>query len=371
MEDTLLMDAVDRFVRGEMTKEEEIYFQDLRKNNPELDQAVVEQLFFLNELDKYAESKLFRQQLFEIESNLTQEGLVSRSEYTHQPKVVFLWQRYKRMVAVAASIAGVVSLVIFSLLNALSPHKQTNIKPLVDKLNQQENKTLQIERKINQLAAEKAEVTPKIQVTAKFRATGFMIDASRNYIVTNAHVVKEATNQLVVENLDGVQFEAQAVYVNPATDMAILQITDEHFTKLPSYPYTIKKSQPELGDHVYMLGYPKQEIVYGEGYVSARNGYQMDSTYFQLNTSANAGISGSPVINNNGDLVGIISSMQTGSDGIVFAIKPDYLFNAIDEVKKMEGHEKIKITATPALRGLDRVSAIKKIDNYVFMIKGN
>lgn len=371
MEDTLLMDAVERFIKGEMSKEEEIYFSDLRKKNPELDQTVVEQIFFLNELEKFADSKLFRQELADAENNLTREGLVSRSAYSHKSKVVFLWQRYRKMVAVAASIAGIVSLVIFSLLSIISPNKQTNIKPLVDKLHQQENKTLQIERKVNQLEAEKAETKPRLHVAAKFRATGFMIDASRNYLVTNAHVVQEARNQLVVENINGEQFEAHAVYVNPATDMAILQITDENFEKLPSYPYSIKRSQPELGDQVYMLGYPKQEIVYGEGYVSARNGYQMDSTYFQLNTAANEGTSGSPVINRQGELVGIISSMETGAEGVVYAIKPDYLFSAIDELKKMEGHEKIKITAAPSLRGVDRVSAIKKVDNYVFMIKGN
>ena len=35
---------------------------------------------------------------------------------------------------------------------------------------------------------------------SRFRATGFMIDAANNYIVTNAHVVKEASHHLIVEN---------------------------------------------------------------------------------------------------------------------------------------------------------------------------
>ena len=54
MEDTLLIDAVERFANGEMSVQEKTYFEDLRKNNPELDQAVVEYLFFMNEIQNTA-----------------------------------------------------------------------------------------------------------------------------------------------------------------------------------------------------------------------------------------------------------------------------------------------------------------------------
>ena len=59
MEDTLLIDAVERFANGEMSVQEKTYFEDLRKNNPELDQAVVEYLFFMNEIQKHSKAKKF------------------------------------------------------------------------------------------------------------------------------------------------------------------------------------------------------------------------------------------------------------------------------------------------------------------------
>ena len=371
MEDTLLIDAVERFVRGEMSDEERIYFEEIRKNNPEVDQAVVEHIFFLNELNHYSDNRNFRHVLSETENKLKEEGLVTRAGLQGKAKVAYLWKRYKRTIAVAASIAGVVSILGASLVTTISKKNDPNIKPLVDKINQQANKTRQIESKVNMLEAASPALTPQPKLEARFRATGFMIDVKNKYLVTNAHVVKEARNQLIIENNKGEQFLAKAVYINAVNDLALLQVIDSNFKQLPPLPYSIRKSNADLGEQVFMLGFPKQEIVYGEGYISARNGYRMDTVYFQLSTSANEGNSGSPVISRNGELLGVISSMETNSEGVVFAIKSANIFRALDQVKQRPEHASIKITSSPSLKGGDRVSQIQKVQDYVFMVKGN
>jgi len=375
MEDSLLIDAVERFVKGEMSAQEKIYFEDLRKNNPDLDQTVVEHMFFLNELDKFSANKNIRQKLNEVQTKLTEEGFITTPAPPAGAKLVQMWKKYKRTIAVAASIAGLVSIFIAGLVTAVTKKTQPDLTYLVKELKQQDAKTNQMRNEINKLKQQSNTITPATPalpvIESKFRATGFMIDNNNNYIVTNAHVITAAKNRLIIENNKGEQYSATPVYVNSLTDIAILQVKDKAFKKLPTLPFQVRKNNAELGEQVFMLGFPKQEIVYGEGYISARNGFRMDTIFCQLSTTANEGNSGSPVISRNGDLVGVITSMETNAAGVVFAIKSSNIFNAVEEVKKLDDHGSIRINSTSSLKGLDRKSQIRKLEDYVFMIKGN
>jgi hypothetical protein len=51
-----------------------------------------------------------------------------------------------------------------------------------------------------------------------------------------------------------------------------LKINDEDYKPLNSLPYGIRKSGAELGEPLFTLGYPRDEIVYNEGYMSAKTG---------------------------------------------------------------------------------------------------
>lgn len=369
MDDTLLLDAIERFRNGEMSPQEITFFEELRKNNPDIDQLVAEHTFFLGELDKMSEVKAYKHNLNEVETKLANEGIISRKEAKGKAKIIYLWNRYRRTIAVAASIAGIISISTATLVSVYSEkQKETVITPLVaHQINQIKNKLNQIETKLNDASVNstiKPSSKPKFE--ANFRATGFLADGN-GFIITNAHVVDNARN-IIVQNKKGEQFLAQLVYSNNVTDLAILKITDTSFKKVSSLPYTFPKSSSELGEHIFTLGYPREEVVYGEGYLSAKSGYYGDTTSYQISISVNPGNSGGPVINKNGEVIGIISSKETNADGVVFAVKSKNIYDALTEVK---GDELIKLPTTNTLKGLDRVEQIQKLEDFVYMVKGN
>ncbi len=366
MEDNILLDAIERYRYGQMDDQEKIFFEELRKKNPEIDQIAAEHNFFLAELDEMSELKNLKHNLSLVESKLVNEGTISRREGKTKAKVIYLWNRYRRTIAVAACIAVIVSLSTASFVSNYSEKKSVSvITPLVDnKLNQFEHKLNQIEHKLNDAST----VITKEKFEANFRATGFLVDAN-GYIITNAHVVVNAKN-LIIENKKGEQFSAKAVYLNPETDLAILKITDTLFKKVSSLPYTFSKTSADLAEPIFTLGYPREEVVYGEGYLSAKSGFYGDTSSYQISISANPGNSGGPVINKNGEVIGIISSKETNADGVVFAIKSKNIYTALKEVKKDKA-ENIKVSSENSLKGLTRVQQIKKLEDFVYKVKGN
>ncbi len=368
MDDILLIDAIERYYKGDMTSQEKTFLEELRKNNADIDQLAVEHLFFLQQLQNTANITAYKQSLNEVESKLVEEGVIAKKPLKGKAKVIYMWNLSRRTIAVAATIAGIVSIFTAGMFTSYKSKKgEKVITPLVDyKFRQVDAKLKVIERKLNQATVTPATVPVRPKFEANFRATGFLIDVN-GYIVTNAHVINKANN-LIIENTKGEQFSAKPLYVNNNTDLAILKIVDTSFKRFNSLPYSIQKGSAELGEQIFTLGYPRDEVVYGEGYLSAKSGFSGDTTAYQVSISVNPGNSGGPVINKNGEVIGIISSKETNADGVVFAIKSMNIYNALEEITKDEG---IKLPAKGNIKGLDRVQQIKKLEDCVFMVKGN
>ncbi len=133
MEDNLLFDAIERYRNGQMDEKEKLFFEELKKNNPEIDQVVAEHSFFLAELERISEQKKLRHNLKEVESKLINEGVISGSNGKTKAKIIYLWNRYRRTIAVAAAIACIVSLSTATVISKYSENKkEAVITPLVD-----------------------------------------------------------------------------------------------------------------------------------------------------------------------------------------------------------------------------------------------
>ncbi|RZK44499.1 MAG: serine protease, partial [Pedobacter sp.] len=110
MQDLQLLETVERYLGGELSNEEHLLFEQLRKTNPDVDQLVVEHTLFLEQLTEFGDRKNFRSELKEIHSRLSDNGSIVQE--AKPGKVVSLFKKYKRVTAVAASIAGITTLLI-------------------------------------------------------------------------------------------------------------------------------------------------------------------------------------------------------------------------------------------------------------------
>lgn len=368
MEDYVILDAAERYFKGELSPEEKAYFENLRKNNPEIDLMVVEHSVFLNQIDSYGQRKDFKHTLHEVHKELVQNGDINETdEIKPTGKVIILWHKYKKVTAIAASIAGFTALIISGLVSFFSP-KNTDILLLNRKIDQVMHNVKLQNSKLNVVLANNTSKAPLNEVATK-GGTSFLINA-KGYLATNAHVVDGAST-IIVQNNDGVEFKAVITHIDAQRDIAILKIEDSDFKPLPSLPYSIRKSSTDLGEPVFTLGFPRDEIVYNEGYMSAKTGYKGDTSTCQIAVSANPGNSGGPVFNRNGEIIGILSKAQSKAEGVVFAIKSKSVYQALDDLKKQDSsYAKIKPTQPSAsLKGMDRVQQIKQIENCIFMVK--
>ena len=364
MEDTALLDAVERYINGEMLPEERLFFEHVRKTNPDVDQMVVEHTLFLDQFARYGDIRRLKTQLDDVHEALAQSGQI---EQLRSAKVTVLWKKYKRVIGVAASIAGITALGISGLVSLLSPKvSKGRLDYLSGQIAAQGTKLNNIANKVN--AVEPA-------TTFEHGGTGFLIDA-KGYLITSAHVVRGAT-RIEVQNSLG-EYDARIIQLDPTADLAVLKIDDTSYHAFNGLPYGISKTDCELGENLFTLGYPRPEIVYGQGYLSAATGFEGDTTEFQLTIAANPGNSGTPVLNNDGEVIGIVTSSQHNAQGMVFAVRSRNIFRAIDSIKADSNLQKIdsnlvhlRIPVNSALKGVDRKSQIKRIEDYIFIVKRN
>jgi S1-C subfamily serine protease len=367
MEDILLLNSIERYLEGQMLPDERSFFEELRRNRPEIDQMVVEHKLFLHQMDAYADKRNFKEQLHNIHTTLAETGDVKSSDqpYGFTGKVIELWHRYKRVTAIAASIACITAIFISALAMYFSPAVDPSQLERLGRDIEQIKKNQQFtNRAINDVIT--SSKVPK-GAMLKSGGTAFLIDG-KGYLVTNAHVLT-GSGAIVVDN-QGNEYNSRILSVDRKLDLAILKIDDHDFKAIKVLPYAVRRSQPDLGEELFTLGYPRDEIVYNMGYLSAKTGYQGDTASCQLSLTANPGNSGAPVFNKNGEIVGIISTKQTQAEGVVFALKSNNIFKMIDSLKIIDTtFKKIALPLNSSLKKMDRVSQVKKAENCVFLVK--
>jgi serine protease Do/serine protease DegQ len=167
--------------------------------------------------------------------------------------------------------------------------------------------------------------------------SGVIFDAANGYIVTNAHVVENAT-EITVTLQDGHDLKAEVVGADRDSDVAVLKVPKG--SKLVQIPLG-NSERLEVGDFVVAIGNPfgLQHTV-TSGIVSglSRAGINPDGyeDFIQTDASINLGNSGGALVNLRGELIGINTAILSGSSGgnigIGFAIPVNMARNVMDQI---------------------------------------
>lgn len=152
--------------------------------------------------------------------------------------------------------------------------------------------------------------------------SGVIIDGQRGYIVTNEHVVRRATGIKVVLS-DNRTLDAEVVGSDPDFDLAVLKV--EAKTVLPQIPFG-DSDDLMIGETVIAIGNPfgfSHSVT--TGVVSAthravKGAERVYSDFIQTDASINPGNSGGPLLNINGELIGVNTAIYAKAQGIGFAI---------------------------------------------------
>jgi len=355
---------IEDYLGGKLTAEEKTAFEELRKNDPVMDHKVVAHQLFMDAAKQYGVIMSLKQQMDQAHAQMDVEAMVN--QYKPHPSIlVNFWRNNRSGVAVAASF---LLLMLFTVYSYLHNTKQNGSYDLMRRelanIKSNQNKLVRslITSNNTTTPAPRGPLSP-----AKFGGTGFAL-TTNGYICTNLHVVKDA-DSVYVQNGKGESFKVKVVYRDSQYDIAILKIIDNAFTPLANLPYKLKRNNVEMGENVFTLGFPKDDAVLGDGYVSSRTGHSGDTTQYQVSIPINPGNSGGPLLDNYGNIIGVITAKENQVDGAAFAIKSKYVLEALDAIPQDSLGKKVAPVKKNPLVGLKRTKQINKIQDFVYMIK--
>ncbi|MGA8365477.1 MAG: trypsin-like peptidase domain-containing protein [Solirubrobacteraceae bacterium] len=180
------------------------------------------------------------------------------------------------------------------------------------------------------------------QRQGKATGSGIIIDGNGT-ILTNYHVVENAVKvQVSIEK--GQNVDAQVVGKDPSNDLAVLRIPTDGLTL---HPLTLgDSSKVQVGDPVLAIGNPfdlERTLTTGvisalQRQITAPNGFAIDNV-LQTDAPINPGNSGGPLLNAQGQVIGINSQIETGgsgngSVGIGFAVPINTAKSEISQLEK-------------------------------------
>lgn len=348
------LERIDRYLSGQMDPAEQVSFEQEIANSKILQKQVEDQRHFLELMQQAVKKASTRKALGEMQEALgtTRRGKVLSLSY---------WQDWTRRHGVQIGIAAAVA--VLAVMTTVSILASTGFLVQRQKTTYQE-----LQREMEDIRRSQKQIISDISAEtsgpADFAGTAVAI-SPEGYVITSYHMVRNA-RRIVLENKTLGTFAAEKWVTNPALDLAILKVDSATALHFQSLPLTISQQLSRLGEEVYTMGFPREDLVYGQGAISAMTGFNSDTSAYQISIPVNPGNSGAPLFDSQGNLVGLISGKNIRQEGTAFAIKSDKIAGYIASLDDSLG---FKLQKKNQLKGLKRTDQISRAEPYVFMVK--
>jgi serine protease Do len=352
----------DKYIFGGLSAEEKNEFQNRLQSDLEFATAFEKHKTLIANINQFEQRTNLKQVLAKIH----------QQEFGKDAKIISIKEeetfikKHGKTFAVAASVAIIAAI---STIMVLSTGGYL--------LKQQSNAITDLKRDVTELKYSQGAIIEGITgatnkriknyAPANIEGTGFALN-SNGYFITSYHMVKNADSVFVTNSvLDRVS--AKLVVSEPTLDIAIYKIENIEAIKNLVFPFSFKDNTSEIGDKIFTLGYPRRDAVYGEGALSSMTGFNNDTTMYQISIPVNPGNSGGPIMDDQGNIIGVIRGKQSSAEATAFAIKSNFIKQTISNLESDSLKRDLSlVTKRSNLKGLKRSDQIKKIQPFIFNV---
>jgi S1-C subfamily serine protease len=192
------------------------------------------------------------------------------------------------------------------------------------------------------------------------------------YLVTNFHCV-ENSKEIFVRGIGGdyvSRISASVVATNPSNDLALLKVNSRNVA-FNSPVFSIRSSGIQQGEKVYALGYPfaaamGEDVKITDGIISSLSGVQNNISEFQISAAVNPGNSGGPLIDENGNLIGVIYAKSKIAESAGYAIKAAYLEAFLKNVPDFTYP-----VPSNSIKDKPLPEKVKELRNFIYIVETN
>ena len=357
------VDLFDNYLGGKLSAEEVKAFETQLISDSVFANAFEQHKTLIDTLNKNEKRNAFKNKLKAIHTDVfgNDAKIIPLKEETSA-------KRYVKGFAYAASVAIIA---VLSTVAVLSTGGYL--------LKQQSNQITNLMREMIDLKASSEAVSEAIvegitkgnqkavYAPANLEGSAFALN-NKGYIITSSHMIKGA-DSVFVQNGSLERTLTEVVLIDSKLDIAILKILNAEVSKTWDVPFSFSEKPTDIGEKVYTLGYPRKDMVYGEGSLSSLSGYFNDTAMYQISIPVNPGNSGGPLLNDQGNVIGVIRGKITSAEATGFAVKSNEIFRSIDALAA--DSVKADLISSPKkqqLKGLKRTEQIKRINPYVFNV---